>query len=68
MHILVPKLFVIRKLLTNSYSSHFNAYAITRTLDHGLIDVSELALHDVFSVYNSLYIVICSCCNVDFLT
>ena len=66
--IIVPddnKFLLVRKLLTQSYSSHLNAYEISKSLDFELVSVSDLALHDVFSVYGSSYIVVRSCCAVD---
>ena len=68
--IIVPddnKFLLVRKLLTQLYSSHLNAYKVSKLSCFNIVTVSELALHDVFSIYKSSYIVVRSCCNVELL-
>ena len=72
-HILVPeesKLLLVQKFLTGSYSEHYNAYCVTKTSYFTLINVGDLALHDVFhpySVLSSHYIVVRSSTHVEML-
>ena len=45
MYIFVPndrKVLLVTKMITESYSTHLNAYSTSKTLDHVAIDVSEL--------------------------
>lgn len=70
--VLVPedfKFLVVRKLITTSYSSHFNAYHVIQSdpNHYVIVSVPELALHEVFCLYKSSFIVIRSCCHVDLL-
>lgn len=70
-HVLVPeesKLLLVRKFHTHAYINHFNAYHITKLARYAVIDVTELALHDLFHPYNissTYYVVVRSCSHVE---
>lgn len=62
------KMLLLRTFTTDFYSHHHNAYCVTKTSDHIIVEIHELALHDVFSIYmlaSTSYIVIRSCCHSD---
>ena len=67
-HILVPeesKLLVVRRVYSNYYSGHYNAYAVHKSSDTAMVNVCDLALHDVFHLYklSSMYYVVVRSCN-----
>lgn len=69
--VLVPegsKLLLVRLLKTDSYSQHRNAYCVSMAPDYAIISITELALHDVFTMYtisSVSYMIIRSCCHVE---
>lgn len=70
-HVLVPeesKMLLVMKFSTGSYCSHYNAYCVTKTATFIVVNVDELALHDVFHPYqmsSMYYIVVRSCYHVE---
>lgn len=70
-HVLVPddsKLLLVKKFNTDSYSAHYNAYCVTKSSVFTVVNITELALHDVFHPYkvlSSYYIVVRSCSHVE---
>lgn len=73
-YVLVPdesKLLVVKRLCTDYYSQHYNAYCVTKSSNFALVDVGELAIHDVFHLYrlssdsSQYYIVVRSCNHVE---
>ena len=62
-YIFVPsdiKQFLILLYHTKAYSSHYNAYQVTKTQDYDLISVNQLGVHEVYHKYfvaSNIYIV-----------
>ena len=69
--ILVPeesKILLVQKFSTGFYSPHYNAYCVYKTSDYCLVNVNDLAIHDVFQpydVFSLLYVVVRSHTQVD---
>ncbi len=72
-HVFVPdesKLLLVRKLYTDCYCEHYNAYSINKSF-YTFISVGELAIHDVFHLYRSSahsFVVVRSCHHVEMYT
>ena len=63
------KTFLLHVYNTEMYSSHYNAYEVTRSSQFRVVPLEKLAIHDVFHKYHlkpKMYIVIRSFHHVDF--
>lgn len=69
--ILVPcdfKFLLVRKYFTTRYSQHYHAYHVEKTPDFSVVNITDLAIHEVFHVYKLLsceYVTVRSCNHVD---
>ena len=66
--ILVPedlKILVVKKLRTEAYLSHYNAYHINGSTEYATIFLSELVIHEAFTLHKSSLVVLRSCCHVE---
>ena len=70
-YIFVPddtKLLLVKKLSTTSFSNHYNAYHVSPTPSYCLVNVTDLALHQVFylcTIGSAYYVTIKSCHHVE---